>query len=177
MKSKTLISSIIVISIIVGLVIMFTSGSRNSAVPQQASASAGGEVENKQSSGMQTDIEQEGPIDEAVTIREPQRKVIKKAKVTKAQKQPEKQTAATTSSDRATGSRIIRVSRPGMKYRIVRVEKVTIPPESELRKWTRSQWVTKVSTLQKEGEDSLAQDYITAYNDQYPAKDLNNYLK
>jgi len=176
MKNKSLISSIIVISIIVSLVIMFTSGPGDTVTgsPQPAVTTK----ENNSIVDTQADGQQEKPIAKtSVVATKSQSKVTKQ---TKTEKPPQSGTQSRTTANASSGdsnSRITRVSRPGMKYRIVRVKESTIPPNRELRTWSRSQWVTKVSSLQKEGEDSLAEDYIAAYNTQYPDRDLNNYLK
>ncbi len=169
MKSKSLISGVIVISIIVGLVIMFTSGSSGTDSSQQAAMVDN----NKPVTEKQPEQKREEPtemIEQTATAEKKQNKVAKKPKV---QNQPKKQTA----SSEGSSSRVTRVRRPGQKFRMVRIEPSLIPPESELRKWSRDQWVTKVSSLQSQGKDSLAQDYITAYNTQYPGKDLNHYIK
>lgn len=152
-KNKTLISSIIVITIVTALVIMFTSDPGNSDTAKQVAAAG-----NKSSTA---GAEKAKP---RVTAK------------SKAEKSSSTQKIVKKTGD-GTGNRIVRVSRPGQKFRMVRVDTTNIPPESELRKWSRSKWVTKVSSLQKTGQDSLAQEYITAYNTQFPTKDLNNYLK
>ena len=152
-KNKTLISSIIVITIVTALYIMFTDDSSDSDVARQVTA-----VENK-SSTISADKSAPGDTNKSN---------LKKS--SSSQKSIKK-------TSNSTGNRIVRVSRPGHKFRMARVDTTNIPPESELRKWSRSQWVTKVSSLQKTGQDSLAQEYITAYNSQYPTKNLNNYLK
>lgn len=152
-KNKTLISSIIVITIVTALVIMFTSDPGDSDTAKQVAA-----VENKSST---VGAEKATP---RVTIKSEPEKSLSTQKTVK-------------KTGDSTGTRIVRVSRPGQKFRMVRVDSTSIPPESELRKWSRSKWVTKVSSLQKTGQDSLAQEYITAYNTQFPTKDLNNYLK
>ncbi len=171
MKSKTLISGIIVITIVIGLVIMFISDPNMKDTAQRVSA-----VDDKNQT----------------TITENNKAVESNAAINKHRlrdKTPSRSTNKVASSN-STGSlkavnkstsdsnrRVTRVSRPGHKFRMVRVEETSIPAKSELRKWSRNQWVTKVSSLKKTGQDSLAQEYIAAYNIQYPKKDLNNYLK
>lgn len=101
----------------------------------------------------------------------PAKKVV--AKSTTKKSSPEKKSKAEKSDTQVT-----RVRWPGMKYRTVRVTReVKIEPETELRTWTRKQWVNKVTDLRKADKDDIAEKYITAYNKQYPGKDLNNYLK
>ncbi len=94
---------------------------------------------------------------------------IAKAKVKK---------STSSHSSQGTRTRAKRVRWPGMKYRMVRVvEYEKIEPVTELRTWSRKQWIDKVMDLRKAGNDAAAQQYITAYNKQYPKRDLNNYLK
>ncbi len=169
MKSKALISSLIVVSIVVGLVIMFTSGSSNTDLSKQVNVVE----ENKALVEKKSAVERgKSAEQEAVIVKSP----------TKVAKKPKSKTSSpsqvtTVTSEKSSTNRITRVSRPGQKFRMVRVETRSIPPHSELRKWSRNQWVNTVTALQSEGKDSLAQEYITAYNNQYPDKDLNNYLK
>ena len=93
---------------------------------------------------------------------------------TKTAKRKTKQSA----SSQTTKTRVTRVRWPGMKYRMVRVvEEDKIEPATELRTWSRKQWVDKVTSLRKADNDVAAEQYITAYNEQYPGKDLNRYLK
>jgi len=173
MKNKTLISSIIVISIIVGLVFMLTSGSSDTVtVPNTAQQTTTIDAD-KSLVQAPSKLEQKKSMETALVVKTSQNKVAKKPKP---QKQSQRKITV-TKSESGSNSRVIRVSRPGQKFRMVRVEKINIPPNSELRKWTRNQWVTKVSTLRGEGKDSLAQEYITAYKTQYPNKDLHKYLK
>jgi len=86
--------------------------------------------------------------------------------------------ASSSTSSQGTKTRVTRVRWPGMKYRMVRViEDEKIEPATELRTWSRKQWVDKVTGLRKADNNAAAEQYITAYNEQYPGKDLNRYLK
>ena len=101
----------------------------------------------------------------------PGKKLI--AKSTTKKSSPEKK-----SKPEKSDTQVTRVRWPGMKYRTVRVTReVKIEPATELRTWTRKQWVNKVTDLRKADKADVAEKYITAYNKQYPGKDLNNYLK
>lgn len=83
-----------------------------------------------------------------------------------------------SASSQGTRTRAKRVRWPGMKYRMVRVvEYEKIEPVTELRTWSRKQWIDRVMDLRKAGNDATARQYITAYNKEYPKRDLNNYLK
>lgn len=169
MNRTYLLSAAVVVALVSVVVAIFGSGSQEQTARQQNAKPA--ETKN---------VAKAGKTDTA-TVRKTTK--AKSAQKQVAVKNKSKTKTTTTSSkvvstDKESESRVARVRWPGMKYRMVRVRKEEkIEPVTELRSWSRQQWVNKVTELRKAENDEQAEKYITAYNKQYPKKDLNNYLK
>lgn len=172
MNKTILISSIVFISLVSVVVAIYSSDVEESV-----------EGSEKQLTKKQPEQKQAAETAKNKTaINKKEVKANQKAKTSKTKLSQNKTTtkpkANKAVSNETSNTRVVRVRWPGMKHRMVRVVKEEkIEPASELRTWSRKQWVEKVTDLRKANEDKLAEQYITAYNQQYPAKDLNNYLK
>jgi len=174
MKKIHIVSTVVfvaVISVVIAIVSSSENESKNISSKQLAP---------QQTASVSTDTKSVNGAAKKATPKAP----VTKSKPAKASKIGDKKVAIKTKAKEpeteksdASDSKVKRVRWPGMKYRTVRVIKEdNIEPATELRTWTRKQWVKKVTDLRKADKDDVAEKYITAYNQQYPGKDLNNYL-
>lgn len=168
MNRTILISSIVFISLVSVVVAIYSSDSEE-----------GIETGEKQQAQKPSEHKQVAVITpkKSEAKQEPVRTKATKPKPV-VNKTTSKQAVKQTDTSNSSNTRVVRVRWPGMKHRMVRVVKVEeIEPATELRTWSRKQWINKVTNLRKANKDDLAEEYITAYNRQYPKKDLNTYLK
>ena len=169
MNKTTLISGIVIIALVSVVTAIFISDTDE-----------GIEVSGTKPTSSKSDLVIKDNAQNQQSTKETQ--IVKTDKTTKSKISKKKTTAKPKAkkpvAEEESETKVSRVRWPGMKYRMVRVTKEEkIEPVTELRTWSRKQWVDKVTDLRKADKDKLAEQYISAYNQQYPKKDLNNYLK